>query len=273
MTFPFPTFAPVDLSRLEMLSVVNALGLGTNLKLCLDAGDASSYGGSGQTWADRSGGGYDFYLGTGSSADSSDPAFNGSAGGKSANEYFSFDGADLFTYETSNAAWMSDMHKDNAKYAFCSWVYVKSSANTQGIWGTMANDTAGNGAQSLIDASNKLVHMVYSNGADLLQASGAASVPDQWNFLAVSCDEAAGANGLIMQVNGVQELYTSTYAAPTTNAASGWFTVGALGQNAGFRRELVAGSRMASFLMWDGTALSALQMTRLFQATRGKFGV
>jgi hypothetical protein len=273
MTFPFPAFAPVDLTRLEMRAVVNGLGLNSNLKLCLDAGDALSYGGSGQVWGDRSGGGYDFYLGTGSSADSSDPTFNGSAGGKSAGEYFSFDGADLFTYEVSNASWMDDLHKDNAKYAFCSWVYVKSSTGTQGLWGTMANDTSKNGVQTLINASNQLVHMVYSNGADLLQASVAAAVSDQWNFLAVSCDEAAGANGLTMQVNGVQELYTSTYAAPTTNAASGRFTVGALGQSAGFRRELVADSRMASFLMWDGTALTALQMTRLFQATRGKFGV
>jgi hypothetical protein len=263
---------PYRFAKKDIKALIESLGLASNLKLCLDAGDALSYPGSGQTWADRSGGGYDFLLGTGSGSDSADPAFNGTAGGGSASEYFSFDGADLFTYGAFNASWMDALHKDGAKYAFAAWVFVKTAASTQGLWGTMNNNTGQNGAQSLIDTSSKLVHMVYSNGADLLQATAAAAVSDQWNFLAVSCDEAAGANGLIMQVNGAQELYASTYAAPTTSNASGQMVIGAL-DDASPQRQLAANSRMASFAMWEGVALTQVQMMMLFTSTRGRFGI
>jgi len=58
-----------------------------NLQNHLDAGDSSSYTGSGTTWSDLTTNGYDFTLTT--------PTFNGTAGNLSSNEYFKFGGNDI----------------------------------------------------------------------------------------------------------------------------------------------------------------------------------
>ena len=40
----------------NLADAIAGLGLGTNLQLCLDAGDIASYDGTSQIWNDRSGG-------------------------------------------------------------------------------------------------------------------------------------------------------------------------------------------------------------------------
>ena len=62
-----------------LIDYIGELSLNSNLVLCLDAGDANSYT-SGQKWLDRSGNGYDFFLGTTDSVQASDPTFNGTPG-------------------------------------------------------------------------------------------------------------------------------------------------------------------------------------------------
>ena len=60
------------------------------LVLCLDAGDGKSYGGSGTTWTDRSGNGYNGTLTNG-------PTFNSANGGS-----IDFDGSNDISLTTSN---------------------------------------------------------------------------------------------------------------------------------------------------------------------------
>jgi hypothetical protein len=65
--------------RGDAVYIICRLGLVTNCKLVLDAGEASSYT-SGQSWLDLSGNGYDFFLGSTSGAAANDP-FGGPLGG------------------------------------------------------------------------------------------------------------------------------------------------------------------------------------------------
>lgn len=83
---PPPFFAGGGTSLINTLS---NLGLLTNLKLCLDAGDLNSYDGSSQTWKDLSGNGTDFYRGATSGSEASDPTFNPVGNGGTYQDYFS----------------------------------------------------------------------------------------------------------------------------------------------------------------------------------------
>src|SRR5688572_10725967 len=109
-----------------LLTILNGLGLTANLKLCLDAGDNLSAPAAATSWLDRSGNGYDFFRGTTSGADATDPTFNGTPGELSAAEYWSFDGGDFFRYDTTNETWMQNLHKNNALLSFFCWLYLPS---------------------------------------------------------------------------------------------------------------------------------------------------
>ena len=81
-----------------MYQLLQQLQLTTNLNLCVDAGDISSYDGSSQTWTDRAAGN-NLFRGTTSGSEAENPTFVGTAGTPTA--YFSFDGGDYFISSTS----------------------------------------------------------------------------------------------------------------------------------------------------------------------------
>jgi hypothetical protein len=153
--------------RVPFVDVIRRLNLDSGLKLCLDAGDANSYS-SGQKWLDVSGNSYDFFLGDDATSESDDPTFNGSAGGLSTSEYFSFDGADgangdHFTYDSVSESWIDNLHKDNVKLTIITWIYLASTANqafcgnTQGLATTV-------GIEFGINVTNQMRYRV-SNGS------------------------------------------------------------------------------------------------------------
>ena len=108
-------FTGMSYGHTELITTIRRCGLTTGLKLCLDKGDANSYA-SGQSWLDVSGNGYDFFLGATGGAEASDPTSNGTAGGRSPEEYWSFDGVQFFRLASANPTWVNNFHKDNAKF-------------------------------------------------------------------------------------------------------------------------------------------------------------
>lgn len=70
-------------ASLRLIDIISYLGMSTGLLLCLDAGDAASYGGTGHTWTDVSGNGNDFLKST------SGVTFTGTAGSLGSGCYFS----------------------------------------------------------------------------------------------------------------------------------------------------------------------------------------
>lgn len=89
-----------------IIDILTTLGLTTNLKLTLDAGDNSSYSGSGQKWLDVSSNGYDFFRGEDATT-SNDPVFATNGG----IENFNLNGNEWFAYDSANETWMENLHK------------------------------------------------------------------------------------------------------------------------------------------------------------------
>jgi Concanavalin A-like lectin/glucanases superfamily len=248
--------------KVPYLGTLTRLGLTGGLKLCLDAGDSASYS-NGQSWLDRSGGGYDFFRGADGSATATDPTFNGSAGGLSSSEYFSFDGGDYFTYDSANEAWMNNYHKDNAKLTICAWIYFGGAGKR--IFGNNANDNAHIGFNIRGTGSSEFSFQV-SNGATILDAKTAAGVltTGVWHFVAASVDEAAGASGGLLFVDGAATAFNAAYASPSSSAASFTTQIGTLGDSANI---ISSGSRIAFLAAWEGVALTQSQIESIYNAT------
>lgn len=258
----------------DFIGILRKLQLTTNLKLCLDAGDASSYDPGVQTdkWLDRAGSGYDFFRGSGTGADAADPTFNGSAGGLSSAEYWGHDGGDYFTYDTANEAWMENIHKDNAIATVAGWVYIASSGIV-GLCGGGGNSATNVGISFRVVPTSRVLRLRVFNGSGTvaLDVTGAlAGNNDAWNFVAMSINEATGAGGLLYFVNGSTETNTSTYSSPSAAGSSFTWQIGATG-NA--QQITAANSRKGGMVILEGTALTAAQLAAIYLATRGRYGV
>lgn len=253
--------------------IVGWLALSTNLKLCLDAGASDSFT-SGQKWLDVSGNGHDFFRGTDGSAQASDPSFSGTAGNLSANEYFSFDGGDYFTYDATNETWMTNLHKDNAVWTWICWFWSSGDSSGSGLIGSNgASGAATTGPGFLLQRTgggfNLLQLRVTAASTLVLQAASSASMTTgAWNFLAVSIDEGAATGALV--VNNTTTNFTSTYASPSTAGAAHTLQIGSRGNAA---NPAANTDRMAIVAMWEGVALNASQLSDLRLLSRQRYGV
>lgn len=254
----------------KMIDVLTSLGLTTNLKLCLDAGDIASVPSSSATkWLDVSGNGYDFFRGTDATSQASDPTFNGTAGGQSKSEYWSFDGGDYFTYDTTNEAWMETLHKNSAVFTFAAWI-TRSSAASGNLWGDAASNTE-IGAQCKTGGAELYGPRIYNGtGTEALDAV-VAGVSAKWALTALSVTESTGS--IIWFRNGLSTSVSSSfyeYVSPSASPATRTFQIGAGGNAAS---PLINGTLMANIMFWQGTALTVANLDSIFQATRSKFGV
>lgn len=265
MAFQFAPPFPHTKIKSTLMADLTTLALTTNLKLVLDASDSSSYAG-GTKWLDRSGNGYDFFLGADGSATSTDPTFNGSSGGQSDAEYFSFDGGDYFKYDTTNETWMDNLHKNNALFTCVSWVYFSNLASIVGLFGTGGNAIGNSPGISFRASSGNLgIVVLPSTGID--QFARPFVVPiNQWVFVGCAVDEAA--NTIRVQLNGTSLSTACTYTNPSASSAAVTMEIGSRG-NA--NQPLSSGSRMAGFAMWEGRALTAAEMLSVYTKTASKF--
>jgi hypothetical protein len=257
-------------------SAVERLSLTGGLKLCLDASDIASYGGSGQVWSDTSGNDYHFNRGTGSGSDSADPTFNGTAGQQSSAEYWGFDGGDFLTLGQSNPTWVNNLHKNNAKFVLACWVYIADTdADRNNLFGTAGDSVQAHGIgwQVRPKTNGGVLMLNVANGDQLtLSSPGVTSVTEgAWSFLAVSVDEAEGSG--FVQVRGTQDSISTTYSSPSTAAATRTAQIGASGLNGAFPNPILNGGRLSSFLAWEGTIPAATDLLNLYGLTKSKFGL
>lgn len=255
-----------------LIQILTELGLTGGLKLCLDAGDINSWPGSGQKWLDTSGGGYDFYRGAGSGAEGSDPTFNGTPGGLSANEYWSSDGGDFFTYDSANEAWMNNLHKNNAIGTIFAVIYPVAG---NGNWILATQSTLSETGIQFSAGSDDtwLSFSVVSGTLDVSSIGATEPVANNWNSVAVSWDEAATGffwlNGSHSQVSG-SDTWAASYAAPSGGNATDTLTIGALG---GGLQPMVSGSRLACVAVWEGTRLLKGTLDDLWSRLKGRYGL
>lgn len=265
------------------MEVLTSLGFTTNLKLCLDASDGSSYT-SGQKWLDRSGGGFDFFLGADGSSTATDPTFNGTAGGRSSGEYFLFDGGDYLTYDSTNETWMNAIHKDSAVATIAGWFYTGNatspSSDSDSLMATLGAPTFSGdyGFQLYADLTSGAGPLGFGamTGGSLPFASGettATMTANAWNFFGASITEAS--SSLVLAIGNaaagfISESKSVTYSVVGSSDATHTMKIGAAGNAV---RPFSSGRRLASIVAWQGTALSASNLQAIFTATRAKFGV
>lgn len=263
----------IIMPRANMLSVIRRLGLTNGLKICLDAGDGVSYSGSGQTWSDVSGNGHHFYRGETSGSESSDPTFSGTAGRRSNGEFFGFDGDDFLTLASgSNPAWAQNLHKDGAKFTIVVWGFFVGPSTRSDVFGS-AIIASQIGINWRFNSSHYISFL--SARADAtpslnVTASPLGAINNELCMLAISLDEAVGADGGLMVKNGgAPYLFNSTYYSPSASNASYLLTIS--GSSGWYN--LPVGSKIYNLMVWEGVVLTSGQLQAMFQATRGKFGI
>lgn len=251
------------------INAITFLGLTDNLRLCLDAGDSASYGGSGQKWVDRSGNGFDFFVGADVSATATDPTFTGSAGGISSGEYWAHDAGDYFTYDSTNETWMNNLHKAGAQYTIAAWVYLGNATTVQRICGTTAATAANAGVSFDVSVAGVPNVAVRKSGSSQFIVPSSISIPAAaWRFVAVSFSDTLST--CRFRVNSALAFTSGGYTGASTANATNTMQISAGGLASS---PLTSGSRLAMFAAWEGLRLSQDQEAALFTSTRARFGV
>lgn len=253
-----------------LFQAITAAGLTSNLQLCLDAGDAASYT-SGTKWLDRSGNGYDFFLGTDGTTDA--PTLNGGAGNRGA--YWS-GVTKYFTYDTTNEVWMQNLHKDNAAFT-C--IYIMYAAGTNpAAFGTSDGTVATNIGVSFYVASTSppKIYVANGTGGAALEVNGDTTpAANAYHMVGVSLNEATGAGGGFLYTDGAynqvsaSDTFNSAYSSPSASSATYKMNVAALG-NGG--TPLSANERLGAIAIWS-SALTKANLDSIFALQRARYGI
>lgn len=273
------------------MSILTSLGLTSGLKLCLDAGDASSITSAyPDKWLDLSGNGYDFFFGTGTGADVRDPSFHGDIGKLTPDEYVltttggeATGALDRLTYDAANETWMENLHKDGARFTIAMWLWVpqRAGANTvvTGAQPLIGNQGAGTGISFQVVKSFNPVDSLdrpslrFSIPSSVIALNGSVRLDlGAWNFIAVSLDEPVGAGGAILYANGKYSTHASTYTTPSAGASGATFSIGTdvVGVTPGMapsRGGGESGWRFGAIMCWEGAdPLTSSQLDSIMNA-------
>jgi hypothetical protein len=259
-----PVEAKYAANPVSLFSIIQLLGLTTNLEMCLDTRVGASYT-SGLRWVDLTANGYNFFKGT--DGTTAAPTFVGTAGMPSA--YFSLDGTQYFTYDSANETWMTAMHQNNALF---SWVIISYHGTAFGmlLGDNGTSTTAGTGLNLALNATEQLALRVRNAGAAVCTYTSTATVGENTlSFVGLSVNEAAGASGGNALINGTAETFDATYSSPSAGAATQTLQLGAVGGGA-----LIApnGNRFVAAAAWS-RALTAAQLLSLRQMIRQPIGL
>ncbi len=242
-------------------------GLLTGLQLCLDAGHIDSYGGSGQTWADQSGNGYDM-------AGQNTVTFNGTAGNLSSSEYWSFDGSDFFA-ESAAHGWDDNLSNDGIKFTLATWVYLTQAGDEKGFCGNVSA-VGQDGITWHIATDSPSGHMQFqqTHGSTLTKRTDSVLGFNGWKFIALSVDENGGASAGFFYKNGAYDQSGSADTwnpnYPSVGTANGFAIASKRTSSSG---PLPSGSRMAGFMAWTGVALSKANLDTLYNLQKTRFGL
>jgi hypothetical protein len=223
---PFGYFGSGDISLQNTLTKTGLIG---GLAIGLDATDAASYPGSGQRWLDISGNRSDFFLGSSSSVESRDPVFNGHAGNKSINEYWTLNGSQYFQVSNTIPSIVQSIHKNNADFTIIALLTPGtgiSGSDEYAIASDISSSTTGYGFRYEFTSGGKQKFIVKNSGGGTVlskTADNATANTGQWNFIALSLYEAGGANTSFFYLNGDYDTVNSnnkfdgTYSSPTSS--------------------------------------------------------
>jgi hypothetical protein len=261
-----------------IMEMITNAGLTSSLVLCLDAGDSASYDGTSQTWTDRSGLGNSFKRGTTSGADSSDPTFSGTAGGKSSNEYFSVDAADSF--EPNAAMTLAhNWHKNNARFSIGFVMYADQNditSTSPSVFATTDSATTPGMAIKASSTTGRIFLYVDSGSATVLNTYLDSSgdphplpTSREWFCRIISFDEATG--NIIHKYSSAAP-YTGTVSQYVSPSASSPGSYNILWDSyTGNNTHWESGVRIAAIFAWDNRNLTTDEMNVLYDFIRKRF--
>lgn len=252
----------------DFISILDYLGLTSNLVLCLDAGDSNSYPGSGTKWLDVSGNSHDFDI-----MGSTGPVFNGTAGDLSLNEYWLFDNNGYFQADEAPIAAIDSMHQAGGQFTMMAGVMAKS----KGVLQVFAANCGGGLAPRPGVAWNHL----YSGGQEKPQLQMSNDSSTQVGALAdtgltLDVPIAIGLNYDMTTGDGfhwfngsIINVFNDTNTSPSTSSAGSPFLIGCKANAGGGGRDfLTTGVRMYFFALWDGL-ISTTQMANVMNTMAG----
>ena len=220
-----------------------------NLLLRLDAANPASYSGTGTTWSDISGNGFDGTLTNG-------PVWN--------NTYFEFDGdndyVEMGTITTSNPLQLSSPSGGGLTIMFASW-FDGTGDSFQRIVDKSDGGSAANG-WTIWRNSGQTFTLAQD---DLSFPSGAsAPVDNTWEIWAVTHEVSTG--NFVWYKNGSVDLAASaTYSIPSVQTGMRLGT-----WNHTDAREL--NGRIGFFMIYD-KVLSGAEITQNYNALKGNYGL
>lgn len=242
----------------SLYEIISARGLTSNLKLCLDVASAACYGGSGQQLTDLSGNGAHFWRGETNSSEATDPTFNGTAGGNSASEYFSFDGGDDLTCQLAVQSWMSALHQNNALFTLI--MVIEAVALSTGVHFSTCgggSDTGvyiGSASDGAKIPATEMHFQVFNAGSLVYNQS----LPVR-RLIAISVDESANVMNVV--ADGANSPATCTYSSPSAGAATNTIRIGRGGASATYS---VNNTKFNMAALWQGVALSGADLVNLY---------
>lgn len=255
--------------RHKLNAQLMAKRVGLSPALTIDAAWPASVG-SGQTLTDLSGNSRDFVLGAAVGVSTDDPTLVAGAP-LTRSRYLSFDGGDYLTKATANDAFFNGLHKDDAAWSIVVAIYVPATNSAASrILATKAAAGSDVGIMWTLNG-NETVCILQSDGvANFTLGSGSDKADlDAWNVIGVSQDEAGGATGSFIYMNGTVETYDGAYTTPSASDAGTPATIGADGAAGGV---FIADVRLGAFMMF-ASAITQAQMASLGAAMSARYGI
>ena len=212
----------------------------TNLIAHVDAGDTNSYGGTGTTWSDLTSNSNDFTLING-------PVYSSSTDGG----VFTFDGTNDRA-ETSNTVSLS------GDFSFDAWINTGGGGNTVFSIGTWSL-TSG---LSIIAGSTGTAYYLKIETGNSAVYNGSLIASPAWAHIA------------LVRSGSTNTVYlNATSIATYTNSAtlSGNLYLGARENYSSSWYEIHLGGKISNARLYDGTALSATEVTQNYDALIGRF--
>lgn len=250
---------------------LNRLGLQTGIRQVLDAGDAASCaGGSSQPITDLSPQLNPWTRGATTGATTDDPAFNGTAGNLSNAEFFSFDGGDVITVQTSQPSWIRDMADDSGIGTILVWAQFPASGVLNSIAGSHGSGTTNRGFVWQVEANDNILWRIRRTTNvldDTRPTTMTFTTPAVPTLFGIAIDEAN--SSFRFHLNGVSEDVSHAYTSPPTAGTSATNLQQSMGVGGNITLA-PSGSRWFCLMGWI-RQLSASEMAAVYNATRGRF--
>lgn len=245
------------------------------LVMHLDAGDiASAASSSAQTWVDLTGNSNSFYRGESGSSAGDDPTLNGTPGGLSGGNYYSFDGGDYFTQASGSAdTFLRQIGRQDTAFTLEFWVYLSSVASKR-FFATNYG-SAEVGCNIGTDGTGKVLAVAYTSSE--MQTGTTVLSANTW-YQVVVAGRFNGGQGIQLFLNGssdssnnIKDNWYWTSGDATELARMG-VRYGANSGTGGPDLYFANGSRLAIVRAYN-RVLTATEISSNFNNNRGRFSI